>query len=165
MPVARLTVALLALAALAPASASAGAALDRLASSAAGRPIVVTCDTPTDAPEAGSTVVGSSAISLNPVACRALGHLAAGDATWLRGDTDHVARTAIAGAAVQVLVHEATHLRLASGDEALVECAASQNYRPTIEAGRLPTRLAGRVLAAAVSTHRNLKSAHYKETC
>lgn len=148
-----------------PATASAGATLDRVASSVAGRPITVTCDTPQDADEAGSTVVGSSSVSLNPTACRALGHLALRDARWLRSETDHVANTSLAGAAVQVAVHEAMHLRLASGDEALVECTASQNYWPLIASLHLPARLAKRVLAAALYTHRNLGDAHYKETC
>lgn len=165
MPFARLTIALVALAAALPATAQAGAGLDRLASAAAGRAVVVTCDTPDDAPEAGSTVIGSSAISLNPTACRALGHLIAGDAAWLRGSPDHLDRTSTTGQAIQALVHEAMHLRLASGDEALVECAASQNYWPTVAAARLPARLAKRILAAALHTHRNLKIAAYKETC
>lgn len=148
-----------------PASAHAGANLDRLASSAAAQPITVACSVPTDAPEAGWTVVGSSTVALNSTACRALGHLALGDARWLRSATDHVDNTALAGAAVQVLVHEAMHLRLASGDEALVECTASRNYWPLIASLHLPARLAQRVLSAATYTHRNLRNPTYKEDC
>lgn len=146
-----------------PASAHAGAALDALASQAAGRSITVTCSVPDDAPEAGWTIVGSSSVAITPTACRALAHLT--DARWLRGSTDSVDRASIAGAAVQAIVHEATHLRLASGDEALVECTASRNYWPTIAAAHLPARLAGRILAAATRTHQNLQNPTYKETC
>lgn len=146
-----------------PATASAGATLDALASSSAGRAITVECSTPDDAPEAGWTIVGSSSISISPAACRALGHLR--DAKWLRGSTDHVARTDLAGAAVQVLVHEAMHLRLSSGDESLVECTASRNYWPLIASAHLPARVAQRVLRAAQRTHANLKSAAYRAGC
>lgn len=159
-----LTAALLTAAAL-PATASAGAQLDQLASQAAGRSVTVTCSVPDDAPEAGWTVIGSSSIAISPSACRSLGHLAAGDAAWLRGAPDHLPRTSTTGAAVQALVHEATHLRLASPDEAQVECTASRNYWPLIAAAHLPARLAGRILAAAQHTHRNLGDAHYKEIC
>lgn len=148
-----------------PATASAGANLDRLASSAAGQPITVACSVPSDAPEAGWTVVGSSTVALNSDACRALGHLAAGDVRWLRSSTDGVDHVYTAGAAVQVVVHEAMHLRLASGDEGLVECTASRNYWPLIASLHLPARLAQRVLSAATYTHRNLRNAAYKEDC
>lgn len=158
--------ALIAAAALAlPATAHAGASIDLLASSAAGRSVTVTCSVPDDAPEAGWTVIGSSSIAVSPSTCRLLGHLAAGDAAWLKSSTDSVRRADLAGVAVQVLVHEATHLRLASGDEALVECTASANYWPTVAAAHLPAKLARRILAAAQHTHANLRDPHYKETC
>lgn len=148
-----------------PATAHADApGLAPMASSAAGRAITVECSVPAGAPEAGYTYVGGNKIWLNAPACRALSHLARHD-HWLGGRTDSVDNTSLAGAAIQVLVHEATHLRLASGDEAQVECAASRNYWPIIAAFGLPARLAKSVLNAALHIHHNLKSATYKEMC
>lgn len=160
-----LTLAALAAALALPATAHADApGLAPMASSAAGRAITVECSVPADAPEAGWTVVGSDRIALNATACRALSHLARRD-HWISGRTDSVDNTSLAGAAIQVLVHEATHLRLASGDEAQVECAASRNYWPIIASFHLPARLAKSVLNAALYTHRNLRNAAYKATC
>lgn len=148
-----------------PATAHAGVAIDQLASASAGRAVTVDCSVPADAPEAGWTVVGSSRIAITPTACRALGHLAQRDARWLRSATDHVDNVYLAGQAVQVAVHEAMHLRLASGNEALVECTASRNYWPLIAALHLPARLAHRILAAAQRTHANLRNAAYRADC
>lgn len=149
-----------------PASAAASApGLAPLASAAAGRAVTVTCTVPEDAPEAGYTVVGGSGIWISASACKALSHLTRSDARWLAASTDHVANVYAAGAAVQVLVHEATHLRLASGDEALVECTASRNYWQTILAFHLKPRLAQAVARAATRTHYNLTSPVYKSEC
>lgn len=149
-----------------PSTASASAPrLAPLASAAAGRAIAVDCSVPNDADEAGWTIVGSSSIALSPAACGALARLVRGDARWLRSSTDSVENVYAAGAAVQVLVHEATHLRLSSGDEALVECTASRNYWPTIRSLPIPASLRGRVLAAALRTHANLSNPLYKEDC
>jgi hypothetical protein len=161
------TISLLLLLALAvPSAASASApGLAPLASSIAGRAIVVSCSVPDDAPEAGWTIVGSSEVSISPTACRALSRLVRGDARWLARSTDSVANVYLAGAAVQALVHEATHLRLASGDEALVECAATRSYDSTLRLLPIPARLRAAVVRAALRTHANLSNPLYKESC
>lgn len=160
-----LTVAV-ALALCSPSIASADApGLAPLASLAAAQSITVTCSVPADAPEAGYTVVGGSRIWLTSQDCSTLSRLVRGDSRWLAGATDSVDNVYLAGQAIQVLTHEATHLRLESGDEALVECTASRNYWPVIRSLHLPSRLAGRILAAATRTHRNLANALYKSDC
>lgn len=149
-----------------PASAAASApGLAPIASAAAGRSIVVTCSVPSDSTEAGYTIPGGSEVWITAAACSALSRLVRHDERWLAASTDHVANVYAAGQAVQVIVHEATHLRLASGDEALVECTASRNYWPTIAAFHLSAKLASAVLHAALYVHRNLRNATYKQEC
>jgi hypothetical protein len=159
-----LTAALLAL----PVAAHAADAPELLpvTSAAAGVQLTaVHCDQGADTDAAGSTVVGGTEVWLTADRCASLRHLLARDSAWLVRSPGGVANLDRAGDALQALVHEATHLRLASGDEGLVECTASRNYWPTVSAFHFSPKLAGRLLAASVASHRRLHDPRYRAVC
>ena len=93
----------------------------RMASDAAGRPVVIQCDTAESvrsetAAYALAYVVldGSSVIHLGPTACG-----------WLA-----YPKSPTYGEALLVVLHEAMHLRYVSTDEAATECRAMRAFGP-----------------------------------
>lgn len=152
---------------VAPATASADAPeLLPVASAAAGAQLsAVHCGVEPGLDAAGYTVVGSTEVTLASDRCASLRRLLARDERWLVRSPGGVANLDHAGDAVQALVHEATHLRLASGDEALVECTASRNYWPTVSAFHLSPKIAGRLLVAARRSHERIHDPRYRADC
>lgn len=96
-------------------------AVTRMASDAAGRPVVIQCDTAeslrarTDAYALAYVVLdGSSVIHLGPTACG-----------WLA-----YPKSPTYGEALLVVIHEAMHLRYVSVDERATECRAMRAFGP-----------------------------------
>lgn len=129
--VVRLAVALILLGVVTGARAETMTQITAAASTLAGEPVQVVCESPTMLPSAydGMTFADSNVIELQDSLCHALEHI---DGTKNRYPTayssidGHMALLTT-GDAVLTLTHEAMHHRLHSSDEALVNCTAMQN--------------------------------------
>jgi hypothetical protein len=68
------------------------------------------------------------------------------------------------GAAVDTLIHEATHIREQSTDEARVECDSYRNRWSAVKLFRLPAKRSRSVLRGMTAAHR-ASPASYLRTC
>lgn len=121
-------------------------ALDAYASQLAGKPVAVHClRDQSFAPDllgyvkgmqhTDGTIVYDDVIRLPASTCRRLVALLAGTPRPRIRDDEWEAT--LDGQALETLTHEATHLRLSSGDEALVECETTRNWWQAVKGLRL----------------------------
>jgi hypothetical protein len=140
-----------------------------IASLLAGRPVTVTCnrDTSFDPGELGYTLSGNGmvypVIYLPASTCNRLDLLAGGRVAVVdRRAPKRMGVSAGAasidlpdGSAADTLIHEATHIREQSTDEARVECDSYTNRARVLDAFALTGKLRARVEKGIESTHRS----------
>lgn len=147
--------------------------LDALATQLAGKPVTVSCFAPDDVYQGyvnavsynlGITWEFDTVIHLDGEQCGALQNiLTPGPTTlrWLHTRQGNY-RT---GNALLTLTHEATHIALASVDEALVECTAYHNVYNAARLLPLSWKDRNAVAASAQQTHTDYDVPEYRTVC
>ena len=161
----RLIIGLLVLAALilVP-EARAAIPLEDVASTLVGYSVTVECFPPDGIIGGWVVLTEPTVIHLDGELCGALNNvLQPGPRTaqWLRTAPGYQ----MVGSAIQILTHEAMHLRLLSADEGHVECVAVRNVWQSVRLLPLVPQIRKLVYIAAVQTHSGIGIPAYRTEC